>query len=60
MSPLTLETLRCPVSGHRLFDAFWVATAVEIRIKCTCGRLVQVTRDFHTEVIQDRPIPKLG
>lgn len=45
--------LRCPVCTHRLFDGFWVATVLEIRVVCSCKRLIQVNKDYSAEVVHE-------
>lgn len=53
MGTATRETIRCPVSNHRLLDGFWVAEVLDIRLVCTCGRMVAIHKDYTTEIVPD-------
>ena len=51
----TFQTVRCPVSGHVLFEAFGISTHLVIRIICRCKRVCVVREGFTVTILEESP-----
>jgi len=49
------QQVRCPVSGHVLFEAFGVNTHLVIRIICRCKRVCLVRDGFTVNILEESP-----
>lgn len=53
MSQATREKIECPACGQVILTGFWVATVLELRRLCMCGKMVQINKDYSTEIVHD-------
>jgi hypothetical protein len=48
------QPLKCPVCDKTLFEGFWVATVLSIKIYCKCKRIIEVQHDYSTRILQEQ------